>query len=127
MKADMRDARFQTALPTALALIGAVRDREPQRSHALLAEADLPAVAVVLASMVDDTRGVRDLLRWASYDVKLTPTCDPTLDKSPRGATSVHGTRSRYVAGCRGEGCRRAESIYQRERWIRSKAEKAAS
>lgn len=122
MTPDVRDARFQQALPDALALIGAVRDREPDRSHAVLAAADLPALAVVLASMVDDTRPVADLLRWTSYRVTLAPTCDPQLDGSPVGTRAVHGSRSRYVAGCRGEGCRQAESMYQRDRYQRGKA-----
>jgi hypothetical protein len=121
------DTRFQQALPDALALIGAVRDRDPDRSHRVLASADTDAVAVVLAAMVDDSREVRELLRWSAYDVRLSPTCDPALDLSPPTTQSVHGTRSRYTAGCRGEGCRRAESEYQRERYLRHKNLRAAS
>jgi hypothetical protein len=121
------DVRFQRALPDALALIGAVRDRDPSRSHRVLSTSDRDAVCVVLAAMVDDSREVRDLLRWTAYDIRLSPTCDPALDHSPNTTQSVHGTRSRYTAGCRGEGCRRAESEYQRERYLRHKNLRAVS
>jgi hypothetical protein len=118
------DSRFQLAVPDALALIGAVRDRDTQRSHSIIGKADLPAVAVVLAAMVDDNQSMRDLLRWTTYSVTLSPTCDPQLDRSPVGTRAVHGTRSRYTAGCRGEGCRQAESEYQRARHQRDKAKR---
>jgi hypothetical protein len=113
------DARFHAALPDALALIGAVHTRDPEVSHALLRQADLPALAVVLASLVDDNRRVAELLAWSAYDVRLVPSCDPAQDGSTR---AVHGTRSRYTAGCRGAACRQAESEYQHERYLRSKA-----
>jgi hypothetical protein len=118
----MTDARFHAALPDALALIGAVHTRDTDQSHALLRHADLPALAVVLASLVDDNRRVVELLAWSAHEVRLVPSCDPALDRSPAGTRAVHGTRSRYTAGCRGAACRQAESEYQHERYLRSKA-----
>jgi hypothetical protein len=35
-------------------------------------------------------------------------------------AKAAHGTRSRYVAGCRCEKCRRAERMYARTRRLRA-------
>lgn len=114
------DARFHGALPDALSLVGAVHERDTSRAHHIVRTADLPALAVVLASLVDDDRRLHELLAWTSYEVRLRPACDPADDHSD-GSRAMHGTRSRYTAGCRGEGCRRAESEYQAERYIRSK------
>jgi hypothetical protein len=116
------DTRFQAALPHALALVGAVHERDAHASHRILAEADLPALAVALAALVDDGQRVAQLLAWTSHEIRLIPDCDPELDLSKSGTRAVHGTRSRYTAGCRGDACRQAESEYQHDRYLRSKA-----
>lgn len=115
------DARFHAALPHALALIGAVHERDAAGSHSILRSADLPALAIALAALVDDTQRLAELLAWTSHEIRLTPNCDPTLDRSPHGTRAVHGTRSRYTAGCRGDACRKAESSYQHDRYLRAK------
>lgn len=117
------DGRVQSALPLAVQLVGAVRDRDPDSVATLLADADMPALAVTLAAMVDDDQRVAELLAWTAYDVRLTPTCDPALDRSPATTRAVHGTRSRYNRGCRGAGCVRAEREYQHLRYLRDVAE----
>lgn len=116
------DARFHAALPHALALIDAVHTRDQSASHRIIRSADLPALAVALAALVDDNQRVAELLAWTSHEIRIVPACDPSLDHSPTTTRAVHGTRSRYTAGCRGDACRQAESAYQHDRYLRSKA-----
>lgn len=115
------DARFHAALPHALALVGAVHDRDIPSSHSILRGADLPALCVALAALVDDGQRVAELLAWTNHEIRLVPRCDPAHDHSPSSSRAVHGTRSRYTAGCRGAACRQAESDYQHDRYLRSK------
>lgn len=117
------DARVQQVLPTAVQLVGAVRDRDPEAVAQVMRGVDMPALVVTLAAMVDDDMRVTDLLAWTAYDVRLTPLCDPALDRSG-SSRAVHGTRSRYTAGCRGAACVQAERIYQRERYLRDQAKR---
>lgn len=121
-----QDRRFAAAIPVALELVGAVRDLGPEDVAEIMARADMPALAVALAAMVDDTRSPRELLSWSLFAPRATPTCEPELWGKSAGSGSVHGTRARYVAGCRGEACKAAESHYQHERHLRRKQEVAA-
>lgn len=117
------DGRVQQALPIAVQLVGAVRDRDRDSIATLLADADMPALAVTLAALVDDDQRIADMLAWTAYDVRLVPTCNPALDLSPAGTRALHGTRSRYGRGCRGAGCVRAEREYQKARYLREVAD----
>lgn len=52
------------AIPRALELVDAVRRWDRQDVRAALADADLPALCVTLAAMVDQDRPLADLLGW---------------------------------------------------------------
>jgi hypothetical protein len=119
--------RVETALPVAVQLIGAVRDCDRRAVAELLLGADMPALAITLAAMVDDEQRLADLLSWTEFDLRLHPLCDPSLDGSPASSTSPHGTRSRHNKGCRGAACKAAESEYQRGRYQRDRERRQAS
>lgn len=44
------------------------------------------------------------------------PTSTPKSAPAPRASEAEHGTRSRYVAGCRCDGCKAANAQRERER-----------
>ncbi len=60
----MTATRVDCALPLALELVGAVRDHDSRTVEHVLDVADVPALAVVLAAMVDETKTPRELLQW---------------------------------------------------------------
>lgn len=64
MIAIHHDQRVDTARESALELIDAVKRWDRQDVTHLLETVDLPAVAVVLAAMVDDEQPLHDLLAW---------------------------------------------------------------
>lgn len=85
-------------IPAATALIGAVRDggrTEVDRVLSVVAPENLPALAVVLAAMVDPNQPVSKLLAWVTFD-EFGYT-EPTLDLEHRVAVRygvdlpVHG------------------------------------
>lgn len=115
------DDRFHAAVPSALRLVGAVRSCDPDDVQQILQRADLPALAIALAAMVDDTRTPSEMLAWTTQELRPRLSCDPHDDHSPATVTAIHGTRSRYNAGCRGEACRAADADYQRARHQRRK------
>lgn len=117
------DERFYAAIPAALRIVGAVRDRSPEAVAAALRGIDTAAVIVALASLVDDSHEVSELLQWTSFGLTPPTGCAISDDHSSPGTTAVHGTRSRYTAGCRGQACRDAESTYQHARYQRRKAQ----
>lgn len=114
--------RFLCSVPAALRLVGAVRAYDPDEVSTVLAQSDLHALVVTLAAMVDDSRTPAELLAWTSQELRPRLSCDPVDDHSMGRSLALHGTRSRYNAGCRGEACAAAESDYQRDRHLRRKA-----
>lgn len=101
------DDSVYAAIPTALQLVGAVRNYDIFRAHDLLRSADLPALAVALAAMVPEDRTRSELLGWMR----------PALPKQLRPCGS-HAAHARHKA--RGEevdvACLEAEREYQRNR-----------
>ena len=63
--------RARDALPLALRLVGEVRDGDARAVQQLLESADLPALCVILAALVDDRRRPSDLLAWAQVSDDL--------------------------------------------------------
>lgn len=60
----MTAQRAETAIPQALELVDAVRRFDRGDVRHIIATADLPALAVALAAMVDQDRSLTDLLGW---------------------------------------------------------------
>lgn len=56
--------RAQQSLPAALELVDAVRNWDRTSVAAVLSDADLPAMCVALAALVDDGRPLSELLAW---------------------------------------------------------------
>lgn len=56
------------SITAAQLLVGAVRDHDAERVAEIVAGADLPALVVTLAAMVDDSRTVKQLLAWNDKD-----------------------------------------------------------
>lgn len=119
-------ARVEDTKARALALIGRVRELDAAGVHAQLGRMtrdQLEGVAVVLASMVSDDDTVAILAdrvpdgeAWLVWQALHAPACDPLMWGKSAGSRALHGTRSRYNAGCRGEACRAAEAAYTAER-----------
>lgn len=98
----------------ALALVDAVHCAEPGRVAQLISEADLPAVVVLLAAMVDEDRPTSHLLAWTDRlaDARLRP---GPLPQSPCGSHAAFNRhRSRGEQPC--ASCWEAERTYQRIR-----------
>lgn len=110
------ERRFYAAIPDALALIDAVHTGEQIEMRNVLASTDPLVLCVVLAGLVDQDKTVSELLAWATHAPAVPVLCHPSDDGSPPSCTSNHGTRSRHLAGCRGEACVAAEREYQRTR-----------
>ncbi len=108
--------RFLEAIPDALALIHAVHTHDEQLLVRTYSSSDLPGLVVALAALVDTDRSLNDLLGWVDRPAVPLALCDPRDWGSSHHSTAVHGTRSRYQAGCRGAGCKTAENTHQRER-----------
>lgn len=108
------DDRAEQALPLALELIDAVRCGRRDEVQCVLDRADTPALLVVLAAMVDDTRPLSDLLAWVQ---------EPPRPRARRRRRVLKpcGTHAAYVRHVsRGEPvdplCLAEERRYQRER-----------
>lgn len=114
--------RTQDGVARALQLVGNVRELDAAgAAHQLgrMTRDQLEGVAVVLASMVDDDATVQALAErvpnseaWQVWQVLHTAVCDPAAWGASASSRAMHGTRSRYNAGCRGEACRAAEAAY---------------
>lgn len=105
--------RAEQALPLALELIDAVRRKDRTDIQACIDSADLPALTVILAALVDDSRPVRELLAW----VETPPRRQPGERRNLRPC-GTHAAYERHRN--RGEEpcalCRRSEREYQRNR-----------
>lgn len=66
-----RTERVIRARASAIRLVGAVRDNDALGAHAIIVKTDLTALALALASMVDDSRSPSDLLLWTEADPQL--------------------------------------------------------
>lgn len=106
------DERWHRALPVAVRLVDAVHLMDSRLVSRALADVDLPAVAVALAAMVDDTKTLRELLAWT--DTLDTP-CEPIPILRPCGTHAAYERhRKRGETVC--AACRKAEREYQRSR-----------
>ncbi len=114
--AGTAQARFLEAIPDALALIHAVHTHDEQLLVRTYSSSDLPGLVVALAALVDTDRSLNDLLGWVDRPEVPSALCDPRDWGPSHHSTALHGTRSRYQAGCRGAGCKSAENTHQRER-----------
>lgn len=121
MGVHLKDMRADCAKPLALELVGAVRNFDQQGVRDILAVADLPALAVVLAAMVDDERSERELLGWLPETQGFGLGRPPKRPPTPRGGLQPCGThaawtrhRSRGEEPC--EACWVGEREYQRSR-----------
>lgn len=108
--------RFLEAIPDALALIHAVHTHDEQLLVRTYSSSHLPGLVVALAALVDTDRTLSDLLSWAERPTVPAALCDPRDWGPSHHSTAVHGTRSRYQAGCRGAGCKTAENTHQQHR-----------
>ena len=80
MTPDQLGDLAEEMVPIAQQLIGAVHDDGPSavaRVFAIVPEAHMPALAVVLAAMCDPTRTAGDMLAWVNWDGPQHR--DPTL------------------------------------------------
>jgi hypothetical protein len=113
------EIRFDVTMPTALQLVDAVHRADRLDIARIVADADLPALAVVLAAMVDEDKPVSELLAWAR-DLRVRPAGARKGSKAPRllqpcgthAAYTRH--RSRGEEPC--EACVIGERLYQRNR-----------
>ena len=113
------EVRVDVSLPTALQLVDAVHRADRIEIADILGDADLYALAVLLAAMVDDNRTLTELLGWTN-DLRVRPIGSPRN----RHASSLlqpcgtHAAFNRHRAKgepiC--EACRIAERTYQRTR-----------
>lgn len=91
------DDRLDAALPTALALAGAVR-HSVDETHAILTRLnhdDLLAVAVALAILVPDDRTVADLTAWTHGTPRepvFTAAARIEYERRADLLTGIHGT-----------------------------------
>ncbi len=127
MTRRLADTRADCARVVALELVGAVRALDAEAVKAALDVADLPALAVVLAAMVDDGKTESELLGWLPDEPYtggrplqpaqriVPPPVRPRLPLQPCG---THSAYVRHKA--RGEDvcdvCLVAEREYQRNR-----------
>lgn len=115
------EIRFDVTMPVAIRLVDAVHRADRVEVARLVNDADLPALAVVLAAMVDEDKPVRELLAWAE-DLRVRPAGarSNAARVFPR-ALEPCGTHPAFVRHkahgedpC--EACVIAERIYQRNR-----------
>lgn len=108
------DEAIYNSIPTALQLVGAVRNYDIFRAHDLLRDADLPALAVALAAMVPEDQTRTQLLSWMR----------PPLPVKGLAPCATHAAFTRHKA--RGEqvdvACLEAEREYQRNRKRKERA-----
>lgn len=138
------DTRADCARVLALELVAAVRAFDRQAVKEALDVADLPALAVVLAAMVDEDRTERELLGWlpeatqplyAKHKpgaVRAATSGEQVPRVAPRVPLLPCGTRGAYVRHKgRGEpvdeACAAAERVYQREAKRRLRADAAST
>jgi hypothetical protein len=116
--ADGPTARAAGAVPVALELVDAVRRWDRRDVEHVLKTADLTAVAVVLAAMVDDGRTVEEMLGWvAQFPVE----CDGWTYAELLDAHAQH--EAHRVRGLDSPGhVREGERVYQRLRARRRRA-----
>lgn len=110
------------AFEVSLALVAAVTD--PHVLGPMLAgmtEGEVRLAAATLAAMVDDEHLTVGELRRRARNNESWP-CHPALWGESWRSESVHGTRARYVAGCRGGACVEADVTYHAERHQRRRA-----
>lgn len=115
--------RADQAVPLALELVDAVRSGRRGEVQCVIDRADVPALLVVLAAMVDDSRPVSELLGWVRE-----PSRRPARQRR-RQPLKPCGTHAAYVRHVdRGEPidplCEAEERRYQRERTRARRAER---
>jgi hypothetical protein len=123
------EIRVDVTLPTALQLVDAVHRADRIAIAELLGDADLPALAVVLAAMVDDSRTLSELLSWTS-DLRVRPIGSPR-GRHTSALLQPCGTHAAFVRHTKrqepvDEACRIAERTYQRNR-VRSRAPRSVA
>ncbi|MDG3012476.1 hypothetical protein G4X40_20255 [Rhodococcus sp. D2-41] len=110
------DDRIARIDQTAVALVGAVRDRDPAEVRQLVAgldPVDLAALAISLAAMVDPDRTVGQLLDWIEPD-------------HPHDEDELRLAHAAYARGDRDSWTVRGERTYQRNRKRRHRTERHA-
>lgn len=91
--AQARGDLAESLIPVAASLIGAVHEGGPvevERVLSILAPENLPALAVVLAAMVDPDRPMSALLGWVTFDEHGAP---PPAGDLSRQVAAVYGVR----------------------------------
>lgn len=105
------DPRGDAAVPLALQLVVAVRGCDPAHVRHVLERADLQALAVVLAGMVDATEPMSALLARVNAERDIKPGC---------GEPSWHSSHNRHRAhGETCSDCAEGERAYQAARQVR--------
>ena len=116
--------RVDLAMPSALAMISAVRTG-PDAVGRILDTADLPALAVALAALIPDDRTISTLQHWYHRHRRLTSTFTwrpAPVDRKPTDRAlqpcGTHAAHARHKAHCEPpcEACTLAERIYQNAR-----------
>lgn len=110
-----RDAQLRAADAAVTVLTRAAFD--PAAVGAALGrldETELRLVATTLALVADHDLTLRQLSERV-HGVFADYACHPALWGTSWTSKSEHGTRSRYNAGCRGDACRKADTIYRSE------------
>ncbi|GAC1408744.1 MAG: hypothetical protein NVSMB60_30270 [Mycobacterium sp.] len=115
--------RAEQALPLALELVDAVRRKDHTDVRSCVDRADIPALLIVLATLVDDERPVSDLLGWL-----IKP---PRRERGQRRHLKPCGTHAAYTRHKKAQEppcalCVRAERDYQRNRPDRRPGARAA-
>jgi hypothetical protein len=105
-------ARFLASIPDALRLVDAIHSDDETLLVETYSTGDLPALLVVLAALVDTDRTLHDMLAWVQRPGVPPSLCDPADWGASKDSSAPHGSHNRYTAGCRGVGCRAAESAY---------------
>ncbi len=111
----------------ALEMVDAVRCLDRRRVQRLFDLADLPAMVVMLAAMVDDQTPVADLLTWTA-DIRTPASLrrDPSTWLLPCGTHSAFNRhRLRGETAC--ETCQEGERAYQHARYLTRKHKTTAT
>lgn len=125
-RAHTGDVVARDAVDLAVELLRKVSAGDAHAAQAMLTQLTrgrLENLAVVLAHLVDREATLPQLVGRGRppglvHVVELVAGvgCDPSLWGPSVTSRAVHGTRSRYGAGCRGALCVQAERDYQRAR-----------
>ncbi len=118
----MNDDRMRTALQDALRMVAAVQFGGPAAVQRVYDTADLPALTVALAALVDPDRAPSQLLAWAHSEPERARARREHKAGPPRpslacGFPNYHASWTRHSkAGVECDECRQGERAYQRQR-----------